>query len=77
MAEKQVKFEEAMAELNALADKLERGDLPLDQALEAFEKGTRLVQICQKTLKDAELRVEKVLAQAADGSVTTTPHEAQ
>ena len=57
---KTVTFESAMDELSQIVSKLEAGDLPLDKALEAFEKGSMLVKQCEKTLNDAELRVEKI-----------------
>ena len=55
-------FEQAMGDLESLVGNLERGDMPLDKALEAFEKGSKLVDECSKMLADAEMRVEKVMA---------------
>lgn len=71
--DKNFKFEEAMGELESLVTSLEKGDMPLDDALQAFEKGNSLVKKCQKTLKDAELRVEKVLADEKDQATGTQP----
>lgn len=65
------KFEQAMADLETLVNQLEKGDMPLDEALGAFEKGVDLVKKCQTKLQDAELRVEKVLADAS-GKATGT-----
>lgn len=67
------KFEEAMAQLEGLVSSLERGDLPLEDALQAFDKGVGLVRQCQKTLKNAEMRVEKVLADEAGAPTGTEP----
>ncbi|MBA43981.1 MAG: exodeoxyribonuclease VII small subunit [Magnetococcales bacterium] len=67
MAEKTTetfKFEQAMADLETVVNKLEKGDMPLDDALDAFDKGVKLVKKCQDKLSEAELRVEKVLADA-------------
>lgn len=72
---KPLKFEEAMAELEGLVTSLEKGDMPLDDALKAFEKGTDLLKNCQKQLKSAELRVEKVLADDTGAAVGTAPLE--
>lgn len=65
------KFEQAMTDLETLVEKLEKGDMPLDDALDAFDKGVKLVKSCQDKLNQAELRVEKVLADAS-GKATGT-----
>ena len=67
------KFEQAMADLETLVNQLEKGDMPLDEALGAFEKGVDLVKKCQTKLHDAELRVEKVLADASGKATGTEP----
>lgn len=61
-APENMKFEAAMDELEKLVGQLEKGDLPLEKALEAFEKGTALVRHCQAKLQQADLRVEKIVA---------------
>jgi len=54
-------FEQHMADLEALVGQLERGELALDEALKAFEKGMKLVETCKEKLAQAEMKVEKVL----------------
>jgi exodeoxyribonuclease VII small subunit len=54
-------FEQALAELEALVERLERGDLPLDEALKTFERGVELTRHCQDSLKVAQQRVEILL----------------
>jgi exodeoxyribonuclease VII small subunit len=54
-------FEQALAELEALVARLERGDLPLDEALQTFERGVELTRHCQESLKAAQQRVEILL----------------
>jgi exodeoxyribonuclease VII small subunit len=54
-------FEQALAELEALVERLERGDLPLDEALKTFERGVELTRHCQGSLKAAQQRVEILL----------------
>ena len=54
-------FEQALAELEALVERLERGDLPLDEALKTFERGVELTRHCQGALKSAQQRVEILL----------------
>jgi exodeoxyribonuclease VII small subunit len=61
-----VKFEQAMARLEAIVGELEKGDLPLDESLKIFEEGIRLSKNCLKILEDAEHRVE-VLVQDKNG----------
>ena len=54
-------FEQALKELEALVERLERGDLPLDEALKTFERGVELTRHCQGSLKAAQQRVEILL----------------
>ncbi len=54
-------FEEALAELEGLVERLERGDLPLDEALKTFERGVELTRHCQASLKAAQQKVEILL----------------
>jgi exodeoxyribonuclease VII small subunit len=55
---KPLDFEAAMAELERLVAELERGELPLEASLKAFERGVELTRACQKALRDAEQKVE-------------------
>ncbi len=54
-------FEQALAELESLVERLERGDLPLEEALSTFERGVELTRLCQNSLKAAQQRVEILL----------------
>ena len=56
-------FEETLKELDTIVNGLENGELPLDAALKQFERGISLARQGQKTLTDAEQRVEILLAQ--------------
>lgn len=51
-------FEAALAELEQLVERMETGELSLEDSLKAFERGIVLTRDCQKALKDAELRVQ-------------------
>lgn len=51
-------FEQSMRELEALVERLEQGDLPLEDALKQFERGVALTRACQTALKAAEQKVE-------------------
>lgn len=50
-------FETSLAELEALVDRLEQGDLTLEESLAAFERGVGLTRACQRALDQAEQRV--------------------
>lgn len=53
-----VDFEAALEELEQLVQRMETGELSLEESLKAFERGVVLTRDCQKALKDAELRVQ-------------------
>jgi exodeoxyribonuclease VII small subunit len=62
-------FEEALAELEGLVERLERGDLPLDEALRTFERGVELTRHCQTSLKAAQQKVEILLKRGSSPEV--------
>ena len=57
------KFEECLQRLEAVVQLLERGDLPLEQALKLFEEGVQLSDSCRRELEEAEGKVEILLKQ--------------
>ena len=64
-AEEPVDFEKSLGELEKLVEKMEAGDLTLEQSLDAFERGVKLTRACQEALRNAELKV-KALTQEGD-----------
>ena len=58
--QQELSFEEALRQLEEIVTVLERGDVSLDQAIAAYEKGTALKAHCQKRLEEARLKVEKI-----------------
>lgn len=60
------RFEEALAQLEALVHELESGELDLEQALGTFEAGVALAKLCSGRLEAAELRIRK-LEESASG----------
>jgi exodeoxyribonuclease VII small subunit len=62
-------FEQALAELETLVERLERGDLPLDEALSTFERGVALTRHCQASLKAAQQKVEILLKRGSQTEV--------
>lgn len=59
--EKSKQFEASLARLEEIVRQMERGDVPLDQALSLFEEGTGLVRSCTKQLDEAELKVVRLM----------------
>ena len=69
MAEKQTNettFESAVERLEQIVEAMEGGELPLEEMLERYEEGTRLVKLCSERLAAAEKRIEIVTRNAAD-----------
>jgi len=59
-------FEAAIAELEQIVDRLEKGAVALEDSIQLYERGERLKAHCDKLLKNAEMRIEKI-ALSADG----------
>ena len=55
-----VSFEESLAELEAIVDRLEGGQGSLDEAIKAYERGSALKRHCQTKLDEARMKVEKI-----------------
>ena len=53
-------FEEALEELELIVNKLEAGEVTLEDAVEAYERGSKLKDQCQKRLNEAKMKVEKI-----------------
>jgi exodeoxyribonuclease VII small subunit len=64
-------FEAGLQQLEGIVKEMESGDLPLERALELFEKGMKLSEACRKQLEEAETRVELLIKRA--GEVTPEP----
>ncbi len=59
-------FEDALRELEQIVQKLEAGDVPLDDSIRIYERGAALKAHCETRLREAELKVEKIVL-GADG----------
>jgi exodeoxyribonuclease VII small subunit len=53
-------FEQAMGELETLVERMEQGEISLEESLKAFERGRALVDRCKAILDDAERRIEQM-----------------
>jgi len=67
------KFEECLDRLEKIVDELEKGDVPLDRALELFDEGMKLSGSCRKELEEAEGKVEILLRR--DGKLQPEPFQ--
>ena len=65
-AAKPVDLEKALTDLEALVERLESGELKLDEALKEFERGVKLTRQCQAALREAEQKVEILLQKTAE-----------
>lgn len=60
-------FEDALKKLQETVEKLEKGDLPLEEAMECFSEGMRLAHFCHKKLEEAESKVQMLLKDQQGG----------
>ncbi|HUS20342.1 MAG TPA: exodeoxyribonuclease VII small subunit [Terriglobales bacterium] len=67
------KFEECLQRLEQIVERLEKGDIPLEQSLALFEEGMKLSQSCRSELEAAEGKVEILLKQ--NGKMQAEPFE--
>ena len=65
-------FEEAMQELEKLVDSLDKGNVSLDEAIAAYDRGSQLKDHCQKKLNEAKMKVETI--QSSD-DIDTIPEK--
>ena len=70
-AAKPVDLEKALTNLEALVERLESGELKLDEALKEFEQGVKLTRQCQAALQEAEQKVEILLEKTAEAETTS------
>lgn len=73
--EESVDFERALGELEELVERMEQGEMTLEESLRSFERGMSLTRQCQKALDEAQQKVDKLLEQ--DGETRVTPFEGQ
>ena len=66
-------FEQALSELETIVQKLERGDVPLEESIAIYERGDALKKRCDALLKQAEAKVEKITLSADGAPAGTEP----
>jgi exodeoxyribonuclease VII small subunit len=67
---KEPSFEQALARIEKIVERLEEGELSLDESLRLFQEGVELSRRCQAVLDEAQRKIE-LLVRAADGSLQT------
>jgi len=68
-------FEKKLTRLEGIVQKMEKGDLSLQDSLKLFEEGVKLSKDCQIELADAELKVKKLIGVDANGEALTSDLE--
>ena len=68
-------FGKALGELETLVESMESDQAPLDELIENYEKGTRLYDLCQQRLDNAQLRVDLIRDGANSGDKTLEPFD--
>ncbi|WP_427454630.1 exodeoxyribonuclease VII small subunit [Litorimonas sp. WD9-15] len=58
---KDMSFEDALKELEGIVDRLERGDAPLEESIDIYQRGAKLKAHCEGKLKSAQMKVEKIV----------------
>jgi len=72
--EKEIQFEEALTRLEAVVNRLESGELPLEESLRLFEEGVHLTKVCTHRLEEAERRIT-ILLKNERGEMAETAFE--
>ncbi|MFD1989693.1 exodeoxyribonuclease VII small subunit [Paenibacillus nicotianae] len=72
--EKELNFEEAMDRLEEIVSELENGDVPLEKAIDLFQQGMKLSQVCGSKLEQVERKIEMIVEE--DGELRKKPFDA-
>ena len=71
MPEKKLTFEQALKQLEMIAEQIERGQIGLEESIAKYEEGMALVRQCREILAKAELKIQR-LQQGTDGTLETS-----
>ena len=58
--EKEINFESNLKKLEVIVDRLESGDIGLEESVKLYEEGMKIKKICDKKLKDIEMQIKKI-----------------
>ena len=67
-------FEQALAELEAIVSKLEKGEIGLEDSIDTYERGVLLKAHCERKLQDAQMKVERIKL-GPDGVASAEPFD--
>lgn len=73
--EKQLSFEEAMSKLENVVEKLEQGDVPLEEAISMFQEGMSLSKLCHDKLTQVEQQMDRIIHENGEVELTTFQEE--
>ena len=74
MGKRKLSFEEALGQLETIAEQIEQGKIGLEESVNQYERGMALVKQCREILAKAELKIQR-LQEGPQGTVETTPFE--
>ncbi|MGH2272776.1 exodeoxyribonuclease VII small subunit [Anaerohalosphaeraceae bacterium U12dextr] len=69
----ELSFEQAIDQLNQIVSRIEMGQVPLQESLEQYEKGMKLIRYCRGILQDAEKRIEMISAKEEQKPTESDP----
>lgn len=75
MTKKSPRFEDSLQELEQLVERLEQGDISLEESLKSFERGVQLTRTCQKALKEAEQKIQILLEEEGQAQLKPFTHD--
>ncbi|MET3195826.1 exodeoxyribonuclease VII small subunit [Bacillus sp. OAE603] len=75
MEQKDLSFEDAIKEIETIVQKLEQGDVPLEKAIEYFQEGIKLSQICKEKLTKVEKQMTSILNDQGEEAPFTVEEE--
>ncbi|MEC7735110.1 MAG: exodeoxyribonuclease VII small subunit [Pseudomonadota bacterium] len=71
---KDLSFEQALSELEDIVEKLEQGDIDLEDSIDIYERGNLLKAHCEKKLESAKMKIDKIISQP-DGDFSSESYE--
>lgn len=71
----ELSFEQAIDQLNQIVSRIEMGQVPLQESLEQYEKGMKLIRYCRGILQDAEKRIEMISAKEEQKPAESDPSD--
>ena len=73
--EETITFEQAIEELETIINRLEKGDVPLDETIKLYEKGSELKDFCEKKLESAEVKIQKINEKTKTKEITVEEYK--